>query len=441
MKRFLLLLLTVIALSAQGQVFNNEWIDYSKTYYKFKVAVTGLYRISQPALNSIGIGSVPAQDFQLWRNGKEVPIYTSAQSGPLTSSDYIEFWGEMNDGKPDSIMYLLGDYQLSDKWSLETDTAAFFLTVNPSGNNMRLVPTVNDVANNTLAPERYFWYTFGRYFKDKINSGRSELVGDSYTYSSVYDYGEGWTSNDVANQSSVTYSVSGIRPYTGADAPQPFVKVNAAGNAIHPRNIQVKLNGTVVYDQPLNYYDYRKIVQAVNPSQISTGIIDLEIANTGTESLDRMVVAQAELTYAHSFDMGSVNRIAFSLDSSSVGNFLQITGFIYSGAAPVLYDLTNGQRYVAENSNPVLLKFALKPSLVPRKLVLVSEEPENAIMVNSFKQRNFVDYSLPVNQGDFLIITHPTLTNGTNGTNPINDYKNYRSSAAGGGYNAKVYMI
>ncbi|TMI72343.1 MAG: hypothetical protein E6H09_10700 [Bacteroidetes bacterium] len=441
MKRFLLILLTVIALNAQSQVFNNEWIDYSKTYYKFKVGATGLYRISQPALTSIGIGTIPAENFQLWRNGKEIPIYTSVQSGPFGSSDYIEFWGEMNDGKPDSIMYLQGDYQLSDKWSLETDTVAFFLTVNPAGNNLRLVPTVNDVANNTLAPEPYFWYTFGRYYKDKINSGRSELVGDSYTYSSVYDYGEGWSSNDVPEQSSITYNTTGILPYTGPNAPQPIVKVNAAGNAIHTRNFQLKLNGTVIYDQPLNYYDYRKIVQPVDPTLLSSGVINLEMLNTGTETLDRMVVAQAEVTYAHSFNVGSVNRISFNLDSSSVGNYLQITGFIYSGNAPVLYDMTNGQRYVADISNPVILKFALKPSAVPRKLVVVSQEPANTIAVNSFQQRNFVDYSLPANQGDFLIITHPALTNGANGTNPINDYKNYRSSAAGGGFTAKVYMI
>jgi len=72
---------------------------------------------------------------------------------------------------------------------------------------------------------------------------------------------------------------------------------------------------------------------------------------------------------------------------------------------------------------------------------VVSQEPANTIAVNSFQQRNFVDYSLPANQGDFLIITHPALTNGANGTNPINDYKIYRSSAAGGGFTAKVYMI
>src|SRR5215217_4699461 len=101
MKKLLLGLLLITSFIAKAQVYNNEWIDYSKTYYKFKVGRTGLYRIPQSLLFSAGLSSTPAEHFQLWRNGKQVPIYTSVPSGALSSSDYIEFWGQMNDGKPD----------------------------------------------------------------------------------------------------------------------------------------------------------------------------------------------------------------------------------------------------------------------------------------------------------------------------------------------------
>ncbi len=405
------------------------------------MAATKLYRINQPTLATIGLGNTLAQHFQLWRNGEQVPIYTSVQTGTMGSSDYIEFWGEMNDGKPDNILYRLSDYQLSDKWSLETDTSAYFLTVNTASSNFRLQPAVNDVAGNTLPPEPYFMYTFGRYYRDKINSGHSELVGDSYTYSSAYDYGEGWTSSDIPNGASISYSASGIRPYTGPGAPEPKVQVNAAGNAIHARNIQVKLNGTLIHSQPLNYYDYAKITAPATIGQISSESFDIEITNAGTEPNDRMVVAKAELIYAHRFDMGSVSNISFELPASNVGNYLEITGFIYSGPTPVLYDVTNGKRYEADITNPVILKIALQPSSVTRKLVLVNEAPGNIAGITSFQQRNFVNYGLPANQGNYLIITNPVLTNGANGSNPVDDYKNYRSSVAGGSYDARVYMI
>jgi len=73
MKRILLLLLFIYTgFLLRAQVYNNEWIDYSKTYYKFRVGTTGLYRITQATLSSIGLGNTPAENFQLWRNGKEI---------------------------------------------------------------------------------------------------------------------------------------------------------------------------------------------------------------------------------------------------------------------------------------------------------------------------------------------------------------------------------
>ena len=113
-------------------------------------------------------------------------------TGPLASSGYIEFWGIMNDGKKDTKLYRDPDYQLSDYYSLQTDTAAYFLTVNPAGNNLRFINSPNNVAGNTLAPEPYFINTRSCYYKNKINTGYGLPLGE-YVYSSSYDIGEGWT--------------------------------------------------------------------------------------------------------------------------------------------------------------------------------------------------------------------------------------------------------
>src|SRR5947207_15072193 len=92
------------ALTVRAQ-YNNEWIDYSKTYYKFKVGKTVLYHINQSSLAAVNLGNIPAEQFQLWRNGVQVSIYTSVPSGVIPSNGYIEFWGEKNDGKPDKGLY------------------------------------------------------------------------------------------------------------------------------------------------------------------------------------------------------------------------------------------------------------------------------------------------------------------------------------------------
>ena len=206
MKRILLILLIVLpGLFATAQTFpyNNEWIDYSKTYYKFNVGQTGIYRISQSTLSSIGIGGTQAQYFQLWRNGREVPLYTSVPSGPLGAGDYIEFWGEKNDGRPDTTLYRDTSFILSTKYSFQTDTAAFFLTINPAGGNLRLQNAVNNVAANVLAPEPYFMFTEGKYFKDYINPGYYIDAGE-YVHSSSYDKGESWVCWDIGQQQSLS---------------------------------------------------------------------------------------------------------------------------------------------------------------------------------------------------------------------------------------------
>ena len=237
-------------------------------------------------------------------------------------------------------------------------------------------------------------------------------------------------------------SLESLNVYTGAGAPNPVVKVNAAGNAVHGRDIQIKLNGSIIHTQPLNYYDYAKIVAPATIAQISSGSANIEVANIGTEANDRMVIAMTELVYPSVFNCNGESELSFELPASAAGNYLEIAGFNYNAVVPVLYDLTNGKRYVIDiTGNPLIVKVALEPSASSRKLVLASDTPTVITHIASLTQRNFINFGVAANQGDYIIISHPNLTNGANGTNPINDYKNYRSSSQGGGYNAKIYMI
>jgi hypothetical protein len=96
---------------------------------------------------------------------------------------------------------------------------------------------------------------------------------------------------------------------------------------------------------------------------------------------------------------------------------------------------------VADISTPTQIKVALEPSSLDRELVLVSEDNSNINYVNSLETRNFINYGLPANQGDYLIVSSSKLFNGSNGGNPVDDYRAYRSSLAGGGYTARIYDI
>lgn len=441
MKRILLFLLFCSSLLGRAQSFNNEWIDYSKTYYKFRVGANGLYRISQASLASIGLNATNADHFQLWRHGQQIPLYTTVQNAPLGAADYIEFWGEMNDGKADKPLYRHPDWQLADKWSLFTDTACYFLTVNTSGGNARLVPTANNVAGNTLSPEPFFMHTAGRYFKDIMYSGRGEKVGTSMTYSASFEAGESWGSTLIYGGTSLPIGFSNLNTYTGPGAPDPILRITAVGNAIGPRNFVVKVNGDSILGRVMDYFDYSKAEQSFSLSKISSGNANVEVVNQGTTPNDNMAVDMTEITYPRQFNFGGESNFYFELPANAAGNYLEIAGFNHGGTVPVLYDLTNGRRYEADITNPSLVKIALLPSAVNRKLMLVNEQAVSIKSITAFERRSFINYGLTANQGDYLIITNKVLTGASGPGDPVEDYRAYRSSAAGGSYNAKVYLI
>ena len=439
MKKLLLPIFIVISIAGYCQT-NNSWIDYNKTYYKFKVGSTGLYRISQATLSSIGLGNISADQFQLWRNGEEVRLYTTSAGVPLASSGYIEFWGVMNDGKKDTKLYLNTDYQLSDHWSLVTDTASYFLTVNP-GSNLRYNDAANNVAGTILTPEPYFMNTRGAYYRDKINPGFAQVVGE-YVYSSAYDIGEGWSTNDIAPGFDLSNVFDTINLYSAG--PSATFRIAASGNALNSRRVKVKLYGTTILDSAMDYFGYLKATVTNIPIStfLSTDIAGISVQNTAGVGSDRMVVSFMELTYPGKFNFNNQKNYYFELPASTTGNYLVIDNFNNGGTAPVLLDEVSGNRYTGDISTIGKVKFVLPASAITlRKFILVSEDAANVKNISNAVQRNFVNYSIAANQANYLIISHPSLYNNGAGQNYVDQYRAYRSSTAGGSYNAKVYDI
>ncbi|MEI2748270.1 MAG: C25 family cysteine peptidase [Ferruginibacter sp.] len=444
-KIFIPMLLVLLSTAAHAQL-NNSWIDYNKTYYKFKLGKDTLCRIPQPVLAAAGLGAVNADHFQLWRNGEQVRLYTSVSNAPLGTSDFIEFFGQANDGRPDKQLYRDADFQLSDKYSLETDTAAYFLTVNPAGGNLRYNDVVNS-APSAATPDAYFMRTMDYNYRVQINRGEARPVGE-YVYSSSYDPGEGWTSATAAPCCDLVKEFFNLNVYTAGPANSLSVRVNAAGNAPNTRNLKIKLFNneitTAPYSNPINldFFSYKKASIDNLPISLlqNPNYLPIYVNGTSTVTLDRMVVAKIEFTYPATFNFVNERYFPFDLAASATGNYLVIDNFNYGSVAPVLYDMTSGSRYIGEiASTPGKVKFVLPPSSQARKLILMNQE--NAQSINSFTQRNFVNITDPSNQGDYVIISHPVLYNDGSGNNYVDQYRQYRSTVAGGGYNAKVYDI
>lgn len=442
MKRILLYIAFLFCaytnLSAQS--YMNEWIDFNKTYYKFKVGATGLYRISQAQLAAMGIATADAAHFQLWRHGQQVPIFTSSPSGALPSNGFIEFYGMVNDGKWEKRMYLDPSYQINDKWSLFTDTASYFLTLNTNTvQNKRFVTTTNDLSSG-LSPEPYFMHTEGVYFRNNFNLGFAAVVGN-YVYSSAFDKGEGFTSGEFRPGAPLVNSQTNL--FVAAGGPSAKFKFSAVGRSLNTRTVRVLLNGTEVANREMNYFNAIIDESASNIpiSLLSGNSAVVQIENTSAEVTDRMVVGMYELTYPRQFNFKGQTRFEFEMPASVTGNNLVIDSFSFSGTAPVLYDVTNGLRITASIISPTQIRVVLPPSASSRKLILVSQESSTIQAVGGFTVKNFVNYGLPANQSDYIMISNPLLFSDANGVNQVEQYRLYRSSITGGGFNAKIYNV
>ncbi len=443
MKKIILTSIIVLLVFTGFSQLNNSWIDYSKTYYKFKIAKDSLCRIYQPVLAAAGLGSVPAQNFQLWRNGKEVRLYTSVPSGTLSSGDYLEFWGEMNDGKPDKNLYRATDYQLCEKYSLETDTASYFLTVNPAGGNLRYLASLNNTAGNVLPADPYFMRRIETHYKSQINKGYAAVIGE-YVYSSSYDIGEGWTSADAFPCCAISKDLQNLNKYAAGPANSVTFTVTAAGNALYPREMVARFYNTVVSQKAMPYFNYLKDTVRNLPLSLLASPSNLPVSINGnsTNSNDRIVVSCFSVTYPATFNFNNEKNFYFELKENIAGNFLVITNFNSNGIAPILYEYNTSKRYLGDISTPGQVKFALPPSTdTLRKFNLMSQDVSNINLVTSLSSKTFINYATAANQGDYLIISNPALYNNGSGLNYVDLYRQYRSSITGGSYNARIYNV
>jgi hypothetical protein len=441
MRNFFTILILLFSLGLSAQPYNNEWINFSNTYYKFKVGATGLCRIPQSVIAGAGLGNVPVQNFQLFRNGKEVPIYTTAASGTLGTSDYIEFWGQMNDGVPDAPLYRNPVYQHTQHKSLETDTAVYFLTVNAAGSTFHYVNTANNPAGSPLPTETYFMYTAGVYYHSQINPGYAQVVGEAL-YSSAYDMGELWSSGPIYPGGPWTDgSLSNLYVYTSG--PNASIKFGMVGDYPNARTVAVAVNGTMVGDSVMNGYNDWLTTENVPIGLISSNTAPVTFTNNCAIPTDPMVVSFYELTYPRLYDFGGQETFPFQLPAKSAGYLLNITDVpLINGYTPVLYDMTNGLRYTAVVNGNSSLSFVLPGSSSTTQLLLVNEDPGTVQTVTGFTVKNFTNYSVAANQGNYILISNSLLnTSSTPGDNPVQDYKTYRNSAAGGSFNTAVVDI
>lgn len=434
---FLLLSCVLYSMALSAQPLGNEWIDYSKTYWKIKVGKDGIYRVSLSALPGIP-ASVNGAHFVLYRDGQEVPIYTST-SGSFSGSDYVEFYGTKADGKLDKLLYENPRWQPNDRISMFTDTAVYFLTYEASGSHLRYANTPNNIPPVPPAPAAYCIATVGDYFLRGFSEGRNMVPG-LHIPGSIFDSGEGYV--DTMQNITLPFSYTLNAP-NAVSAP-----VNAVFNSAVVRNsyfygadqIKIFLNGQQIADSALPVDATQHFSVSVPSSLIGASNTLQFIGITPGNQFDEYGVSYIEFQYPRNFDFSNNSFFAFKLQPSATSQYLEITNFSIGANPPVLYDLTNRKRYTADLSVPGKVRYYLDPSFSERELA-IHDQSSGVHQVGTTTSTTFRNFRSSDNQGNYLIISHLNYDVPVNGHAYLTEYRDYRSSVAGGGYNAKIVDV
>ncbi|NML22857.1 hypothetical protein HHL16_18375 [Pseudoflavitalea sp. G-6-1-2] len=442
MRNFFTLLLVLAGFNLAAQTYNNEWIDYNKTYQKFMIGRTAMYRIPQSALAAAGLDNTPVENLQLWREGVQVHYFASVNAGILPANGYIEFYGEKLDGKADKQLYLDPNSQLTDKASLMGDSVAYYLTSGNTANPFQTQPAVNNAASSSLTLEPFLMYTFRQYFTNKFNPGKANVLPE-YVYLSSYDEGEFRSSLDITPTVPRGTTIPNMFPAVNSGPASSSITFSAAGNAPNERTIKTFVNNQLVTEQVMNYFKAQKFTVSFPTSYLNATSVPVRWENGSAISTDRYVAGFVEINYPREFNFANQTNFEFVWPAKGSPSLIEVTGFNNGGVTPVLIDLDRGLRYTA-HVVAGKFRFELPASGTDTRYVMASTAAASFVQVNTLLRRNFINYVSGNPNANYIIISNAYLYGGTNGNNPIEDYKAYRETSAGGGFkvlNAEIEQL
>lgn len=429
---FLLLLPTFLGAqmpAGRDTLYGNEWIDHDRVYYKIPVAEDGFYRITGAALGAAGlpVAETASVRYQLFHFGEELPLYTSADPGtPLAPGDYLEFYSSQNRARMDRYLFQYPDEDMPNpRYSLFTDTAAYYLTIAPAGNRgLRYREAANDL---TGLPEqtRWFWDTLNLEFKERAYN--KTYAQNLVTYS-AFDEGEGFA-GALRNRHELT-----LRPDNAA------VEAELGGRLKlrllterGDHHLQVAVNDRIVYsDSTLQPFSLHALELEVFPGELERPV-SIRIEGLLGEK-DTYAVAACALVYPAVFSFPESPLIRFSLDAEVARQHVVLEELPDSLSGLVLYDLQNQLRLpisVTEGRGVVAWP------KTPEKASIAAGLHRTELTSAQLKEVVFRD--LRREDAQYLIISHPTLIGAVG--RQVQAYADYRRSQAGGGYRTVVIDV
>lgn len=405
--------------------FGNEWINYSQPYYKLKVWTDGIHRIPRNVLQNAGINisASTADELQLILRGEEVPIHVQISGGQI---DYIEFYGEKNRGDWEANMYPRAHWHFNPDYSLVNDTAAYFLTwkTGSGGSNLRYT---DRAANLSAVPTRedFYWHTATASVPQAYQQGKAYGIAGEVLYKSTYEYGEGYGSN-IVNIHNYTVPISSV--FNGTQQARVQMRTYAAGAIVHQPEVRVGAtllsSGQTILGDSVYTIDFNCPV-----STFASPNTTIQLRGAAS-SADVYSVASLKVEYPRQFNFAGASQMRMRLQGFGNRKYIEITNpdVTQASTQPMyIYDLNNRTRTQGFWDGSRLRVDLPAGATQEHDLLFVNHAVANAITtVTQVSSVTFTNYNLQ--QGNYVIVSHPRLYDDGQGGNPVLSYAAYRAS-------------
>ncbi len=432
LKKIVFLVAVICSLNAFAQLrYGNEWINNSQQYYKITITKDGLYRIYYNALQqaSVPLSSINPQNFQLFHLGKEVSIYIEGEADLLfDQGDYIEFYGQHNDGKTDSTLFEPGA-QSNPYYSFVSDTSVYFLTWNTSFGK-RLTTYSNTsysgfTAENYYIQHRLIFGTYNSGYGDfGYNYGQPTNAGDNI-YGSEYSPNEGYALSGAGLGGALTLPLATDNYFKAGPKPTVSAWLSGLSNAklssgsSFNHHVQLWLGSNKLFDDSLSSFYSKQLTDLPVDTPITMGnttSLQLKVINDLYLLADWNTIAYAKLSYPRSFELNAQTSWNYNLPPTQ-----QYINWANYGTGtkqtPIVYDLTNSYRITGTVTGTNLQ--IIFPATTSNKEIFMADTTE--IIAVNINPVNLLAIDLTSNY-TYLIVTHPNFLQ------QASDYKSYNAT-------------
>ncbi len=431
-------------------LFGNEWIDYSKQYIRLQITETGIQRLNTIDLPAQFSKSSPDR-FQLWHRGKEVGIIRA-------NTTEIIFYGDVNDGASDSLMYRPRTARLNPYTNLFSDKGVYFLTL--ADNPLRVQQVDGGELSGEIEPF---------HLQQEVKTYSDQFAFTTYSMgtslnNSFYESVNMHTSPTVVGINSIIPTLFEdtvfnadvkLHNWVKGATIKPRMELALAGLYTAGHRVQIsvssnKNNYRVADEFVFSGWTGKKGSFELEPDDISSsGDLYMKLVSKTDWDLDFYGVSYYALTYPQLVEMGSQPMAIFSFPKTkemksririaNVASDVEVFNITQTGQIQKIKGTISSDKswegMVSRKSGQELKLIAVSSAGINQLEKAHVSETRMKPIYNYLEKSDVMNGPVATDKYDYIIITNSTLSESAT------KYAQYRDSEEGGGNRTLVMDI